>query len=308
MKWEKKGLIYSPTGDSWWSKHSALTPTPILINKDVIRIYAGFRDDEGVSRIGYVDVEAQNPSNIIKISEEPVLDIGEPGTFDDNGVILGDVLKVGADIYMYYVGFQIVKKSKFLAFSGLAISSDDGETFRRVRSVPVLDRGHDERYIAAIHSVHYEDGVFKVWYAAGDGWEMINGTPFPKYRIKYIESSDGIDFCATRKRSFVCVDVQGDEYRIGRPRVYKVGNMYKMFYTRGTTKGDYIAGYAESLDGVKWERKDSKIGIYLSESGWDSKALSYPSLLEWSDKVYMFYNGNDMGRDGFGYAELVSWE
>ena len=35
--------------------------------------------------------------------------------FDDNGVILGYLIKVGNKIYMYYVGFQLVKKSKFLA-------------------------------------------------------------------------------------------------------------------------------------------------------------------------------------------------
>jgi hypothetical protein len=30
--------------------------------------------------------------------------------------------------------------------------------------------------------------------------------------------------------------------------------------------------------------------------------LCYPSLLAYKDRTYMFYNGNDMGRDGFGYA------
>lgn len=306
MKWLKKGLIYKPSGNLEWAKHSALTPTPILINDDIIRVYAGFRDNEGVSRIGYVDVEARNPSNIVKISESPVLDIGDPGTFDDNGVILGDVLRVGKEIYMYYVGFQLARKVKFLAFTGLAISSDNGETFRKISSVPILDRGENERYIAAIHSVIYEKGVWRAWYAAGDGWEIIDGKPFPRYNIRYLESLDGINFCSNRNQSALCIDVQGDEYRIGRPRVYKINGIYRMFYTRGTTKGDYIAGYAESNDGVNWIRKDDKLGITLSTHGWDSKALSYPSLLFYHDKVYMFYNGNEMGKDGFGYAELIS--
>ena len=79
MKWVKKGLVYGPNGESSWAKHSALTPTPILVDEETIRVYAGFRDEDGVSRIGFVDVEAGNPSIIKKISENPVLDTGIAG-------------------------------------------------------------------------------------------------------------------------------------------------------------------------------------------------------------------------------------
>jgi predicted GH43/DUF377 family glycosyl hydrolase len=301
MKWIKKGLIYGPDGKFSWAKHSALTPTPILINKDTLRVYAGFRDEYGVSRIGFVDLDAKNPSNIKNISKMPVLDVGRPGAFDDNGVILGDIVNYNDKLYMYYVGFQLVEKVKFLAFTGLAISSDGGTTFERYSNAPILDRANNEIYIRAIHSVMIDDGFLKIWYASGNDWEWINGTPYPKYNIRYIESSDGINF---NQRSILCIDTEGKEYRIGRPRVYKRKTKYMMFYTKGTLNGDYIAGYAESQDGEKWIRNDGKIGITLSKTGWDSKSLSYPSLIGYRGKVYMFYNGNDMGKDGFGYAVL----
>src|SRR5688572_17623601 len=111
MNWIKKGLIFSNKGQLSWSVDSALTPTPILFDNR-IRIYAGFRDKEGISRIGYVDLDADNPRSILSISQTPVLDIGTNGTFDDNGVILGDVVRDGNDLRMYYVGFQLVKKAK----------------------------------------------------------------------------------------------------------------------------------------------------------------------------------------------------
>jgi predicted GH43/DUF377 family glycosyl hydrolase len=302
MKWIKKGLIYRPDKNVLWRNNSALTPTPILINDKTIRVYAGFRDIGGVSRIGYVDLDASNPSNIIKISERAVLDIGIPGTFDDNGIILGDVIRIEDKIYMYYVGFQNVQKVKFLAYTGLAISSDNGETFVRHSNCPILDRCDDELYIRSIHKVLYENGLWKAWGGIGNGWEYIDGKPFPKYDIRYYESKDGINFS---KKGIVCIETQGTEYRIGRPRVYKEDSSYKMYYTYGTTNKEYISGYAESNDGIIWERKDSEIGINLSEEGWDSKHLAYPSLLSYGEKTYMFYNGNDMGIDGFGYAELV---
>lgn len=301
MHWLKQGLIFVPDGSANWAKDSALTPTPILLNEDTIRVYAGFRDERGVSRIGYVDLDSRNPANIKYVSKEPVLDIGQPGTFDDNGVILGDVIWQGSELWMYYVGFQLVEKVKFLAFTGLAISKDGGYSFNRYSNVPVLDRTDAELYINAVHSVIVEDGVFKAWIGGGSGWEWIDGAPFPKYNIRYVESVDGINF---KKYSILCIDCKGDEYRIGRPRVIKDGQVYKMFYTKGTRRRDYLPGYAESKDGITWERLDDKLGIGLSESGWDSLHLSYPSIISVNESTYMFYNGNNMGKTGFGYAVL----
>lgn len=304
MKWQKKGLIYSPDSNTDWRNNSALTPTPIVLNDKTIRVYAGFRDKKGISRIGYVDVNGENPSKIIKISEKPVLDIGIPGTFDDNGVILGDIIKFNNKLYMYYVGFQLVDKVKFLAFTGLAISSDNGENFVRYSNAPVLDRSNDELYIRAIHSIIYQDGIWKAWTGTGNGWQEIDNKFFPKYDIRYYESKDGIHF---NEEGINCISPKDNEYRIGRPRVYKSNNKYIMLYTYGTLNKDYISGYAESPDGINWIRKDAEIGISLSNSGWDSKHLAYPSIITFKDKTFMFYNGNDMGYDGFGYAELINY-
>jgi predicted GH43/DUF377 family glycosyl hydrolase len=301
MRWIKKGLIFSNTGQLGWSRNSALTPTPVMMDGK-IRVYAGFRDEEGVSRIGFVDLDPADPKKILRVSEKPALDIGTPGTFDDNGVILGDVVRDGTDWRMYYVGFQLVKKAKFLAFTGLAISKDNGETFQRVSNTPVLDRSDNQHFIRAIHTALFDGGTWKIWYAAGNRWEMINDKPFPFYNIHYTESADGIHF---NKPSVLCVDVTWPEYRIGRPRVYKIHDKkYLLFYTKGTVHGDYFPGVATSEDGIHWVRKDEDLGISLSDSGWDSQTLCYPSLLPFKDKMYMIYNGNNMGADGFGYAEL----
>lgn len=304
MKWEKKGLIYSPPFDKTWRDNSALTPTAIQLNDSVIRIYASFRGVDGVGRIGFIDVDSENPSHVLKVSNSPVLDIGKAGMFDDNGIILGDVIRVQDKLYMYYVGFQLVKKVKFLAYSGLAISDLDGNKFFRYTETPVLDRNDEGKYIRAIHSVIFEDKKFKIWYAVGNGWEKINGTDFPQYDINYTESDNGLIIPVGKK--VICNDRNNSEYRIGRPRVHKVGNQYFMNFTYGTTDGRYIAGQAVSKDGLSWKRCDETLGIHLSEEGWDSRHLSYPCVLTTSQgRTFMFYNGNDMGREGFGYAELV---
>ena len=301
QRWVKKGLVAALDGRSSWARHSAITPTPYLLDPETIRVFAGFRDDDGVSRIGFVDLDAADPARVKRVSETPALDVGKPGTFDDNGVILGDILEHDGKLLLYYVGFQLVRQAKFLAFSGLATSSNAGESFSRLSDAPVLDRADEGLYIRAIHSVRIEAGVWKVWYAAGAAWTIIGGVPFPNYHIRYLESADGRTF---GKLGEVCVEQEGSEYRIGRPRVYLRNGRYEMYYTRGTVAGEYVAGMAVSDDGRHWSRRDDELGIGPSRAGWDSEALSYPSLVSVGTRTFMFYNGNDMGRAGFGWAEL----
>jgi hypothetical protein len=304
MKFTKKGLIYNPVKLDEWRDNTFITPTPFLLNDDIIRVYGGFRDAAGASRIGYIDVSAANPSEILAISEKPVLDIGEGGMFDDNGVILGSIIRDGNTIRMYYVGFQAIKKAKFLAFSGLAESTDGGNTFQRKLVTPILDRYDNERYIRAIHTVIKEDGKYKIWYSQGEGWEYINGIPYPKYEIMYTESEDGINISNSMRIS--CVKNEGTEYRIGRPTVFKEDGTYKMFYTRDNLAKKYRAGYAESEDGINWVRKDDEFTLELSSEGWDSETVCYPVPVVAKGKKYIFYSGNGMGATGVGYAIMES--
>lgn len=302
-KWIKKGFIYNVDERAPFAKHAVLGPNPFLLNEEVIRVYGGFRDEQGRSRIGFVDVEAANPSHIINVSPTPALDLGEKGMFDDNGVILGDVIRVSDKIYMYYVGFQHVQNAKFMACSGLAISTDGGNTFKRIKPTPIADRVPNAVFGRCIHSVLFDEGVFKIYYSVIYGWEYINGIPYPQYDIRYVESKDGIHI--TDDDGIHCIGCQGNEYRIGRPRVIKRDpNQYEMRYTFDTRNKEYISGIAYSTDGIHWTRKDEESGLEKSETGWDSEMTCYPVEIETKYGTYLFYDGNGMGAAGFGYAEL----
>jgi hypothetical protein len=302
FEWTKKGLVFETArqGVGGWMLHSALTPTPYRIDDELIRVYAGFRDADGVSRIGYVDVRADDPATIVRVSAEPVLDVGRAGCFDDNGMILGDLVDAPGGLHLFYVGFQRVARAKFLAFSGLAVSRDGGNSFQRTQETPILDRAPGRSTIGAVHSAMYENGRWRLWYAVGDDWESIGGQPFPRYHIRHAQTDD---LAAMPREDRVCLRPQGSEYRIGRPRVYRFGGRYVMVFTRGNVTGEYFPGMAVSDDGIAWERCDERLGIALSASGWDSRTLCYPALIRQRDKLLMFYNGNDMGVDGFGVAE-----
>ncbi|MCC4589082.1 hypothetical protein LL962_18590 [Xanthomonas sp. NCPPB 1067] len=302
--WRKRGLVFDVARDGvgGWMQHAALTPTPYRLSAEVLRIYAGFRDTQGVSRIGYVDVCADAPTRVVGVSRQPVLEIGRDGCFDDNGMILGDVVTGPDGLYMFYVGFQRVAKAKFLAFTGLAVSHDGGGTFQRRQETPLLDRASGRSTIAAVHSVRYEDGRWRLWYAAGNDWEYIHGQPYPRYHIRYVETDD---LHSISSDDIACLLPLGDEYRIGRPRVYRFGERYLMYFTRGDVRGGYFPGIAFSNDGLHWKRDDCQLGVELSDTGWDAQALCYPALIQQGERVLMFYNGNAMGHAGFGLADAA---
>ena len=207
---------------------------------------------------------------------------------------------------MYYVGFQLVQNIKFMAFTGLAVSKDGGESFERFSNAPVLDRNNDGPHLRAIHSVHKEKDTWRIWYSQGDGWQDIDGIPYPRYHIRYTESQDGITFDPATDRTLI--KPQGNEYRIGRPRVtvstQNGAPFYEMRYTFDTLDKQYQSGYAISSNGVDWVRKDELLGLPRSAQGWDSEMTCYPCYLETQYGTYLFYSGNNMGQTGVGYCVL----
>jgi len=299
-KWRKLGLVFDARSQvPSWADNSALTPLPILHADGHIRVYTSFRDRAGVGRIGYVDVDSKDPTRVLRVSQRPALDIGRDGCFDDNGMILGDIVRHEGRLYLFYVGFQLVAKAKFIALSGLAISDDEGESFSRASEAPFVGRADGQNMIAAIHTARFENGMWRFWLGAGDGWELIDGKPFPRYGVRYLES-DRLEPIARPAKS--CIEPTRPEYRAGRPRVYKTGDSYVMHFTRGTVNGDYTPARAFSTDGVSWRRDDAPFELPLSPMGWDSRHICYPSIVHSDDQRFMFYNGNDMGVDGFGCA------
>lgn len=303
MKWHKQGLLYVADNTYSWASSHAMLPTPILLNNGLLRIYLTFCDKHGIGRVGFVDVLPQNPKEIVQISTTPVLDIGQPGAFDDNGVLQTSIVQLSdGRQYLYYVGFELGTKIRYRLLTGLAICEDGSNTFHRVSKSPVLERSDKELFFRCGSFVLLDNHIFKIWYVAGSEWTRINGKEMPVYIIKYMESQDGVQW---GDEGHICISIENDaEHGFGRPYVYKQAGRYKMFYSIRMKKIGYRLGYAESDDGINWQRLDHKISIDVSSSGWDSEMICYSSIIHYQDKTYLFYNGNDFGRTGVGYAIL----
>ncbi|MEM9024041.1 MAG: hypothetical protein AAGB22_09885 [Bacteroidota bacterium] len=117
--------------------------------------------------------------------------------------------------------------------------------------------------------------------------------------IRCATSTDGIHW---QRHAHICVNVDETDYAFSRPVVLKEYGTYKMWYTyRGA---QYRIGYAESADGMTWERKDGAVQLPPSATGWDSEMVCYPYVFDLNHQRYMTYNGNGYGQTGFGLARL----
>lgn len=305
MRWKKLGLVYRPDGSMSWAKSHAMIPTPIRLNEKVIRVYVTFCDIDGIGRPGYVDVLAKNPNRVLGVSPSPLLELGQPGTFDENGLLTCAVINAGRDrLFMYYVGFELGTKIRYRLLTGLAISEDSSNTFSRFSSTPILERSPKELYFRCGPYCLYEQEKFRLWYVAGSEWVDLDGQSMPVYDIRYIESADGIDW--PHEGDVVISVTELDEHGFGRPCIIpKANGGYRMFYSvRRRSFRSYRLGYAESFDGCMWQRMDHKLNLDVTPGSFDSDAIMYAAPIEVDGQLYVFYNGNQFGRDGFAVAVL----
>lgn len=306
MHWRKHGVIWRPDGSLGWARTHATCPTPLAMGDGRIRIYVQCRDDCGIGRVGYVDVAEDDPKRILGVSTVPSLEIGPPGTFDDNGVLQTSVIRLpDGRLFMYYVGFELGTKTRYRLLTGLAISSDGGESFHRHRNTPILERSDAELFFRGGPFVLHEQGSFCMWYVAGSAWIDIDGKPMPCYDLRYMESADGIHWPDHGR--VVLPVVHSDEHGFGRPWVVRKSGLYHLYFSvRRRSLAQYRLGYAESLDGQDWTRRDKDLNLDVTPGNWDGEAIMYSAVIRTGTKTWLFYNGNNFGESGMGVAELES--
>jgi hypothetical protein len=298
-EWTKLGRFLEPSLDVWWmATHTG--PSFIREAHDHLELWVTGRCKNNISRIGVVHLSLEDPSDVLKIEEEPRFDVGETGCFDERGVSYPWIVEDGKRHFMYYTGWVQGGLSGFQNFTGLAVSEDDCLSFTRYSRAPILDRTDQEPIGSGSVCVIRESDRWRMWYTSFDRWETNVNSGFQHfYNIKYAESSDGVRWNRTGS---VAIDFNhAGNHTIGKPMVLCNGGLWRMWYSY---RGDsYRIGYAESPDcGRSWIRSDSQVGIDVSETGWDSQMIEYAYVFERHGLLYMIYCGNDFGKSGLGIA------
>jgi len=317
FKWKKLGRVFNPKeveGRSWL-KEFAQAPS-VLIFDHFIRVYFSCRplpDQNGqyISYTAYVDLNRDNLFEIIDLSKKPVLELGELGTFDEFGTYPASVIRIGEEVWAYYGGWTRCESVPFNVAIGLAISRDNGTTFRKFGTGPLLSYSVHEPFVLSGPKIRKFNNLWYLWYIAGKKWIVAEARPEPVYKIRMATSRDGIHWIKS-DQDLIESKVEEDEAQAS-PDVFFHAGKYHMFFAyrysthyRGKEKG-YRIGYAASDDLVHWARDDRQAGIDVSEEGWDSEMVAYPHVFELDHEIYLLYLGNEVGKYGFGLARLESY-
>ncbi len=315
FEWEKKGRVFDPStvNDRWFINEFAQAPS-VLVFDDYVRVYFSCRppaDDKGqyVSYSAWLDLDRKDLFNVLRIAEQPILPLGELGTFDEFGVYPVSVLPFEGEMRAYYAGWTRCESVPFNVAIGVAKSSDGGKTFSRIGHGPVLSYSPEEPFVISGPKIRRFNNQWYLFYIAGKKWIMDQGRPEPVYRIRMAVSDDGYNWQKIN-RDLIHPHVEADEAQASPDVFFKDGKYHMFFCYRYSTgyrsreKG-YRIGYACSDDLLNWTRDDEQTNITVSDEGWDSEMVSYPHVFELDGHWYMFYLGNGVGRNGFGLAQLV---
>jgi sucrose-6-phosphate hydrolase SacC (GH32 family) len=286
---------------------------------DRVRFYVTMRqldsDKKYKGQIVYVDTDFDF-QHIIGVSKHFPIALGDLGTFDEHGIFPMNVLRHEDKIYGFTSGLSRRKSVSLETSIGLAISHDNGETFVKHGTGPILSANLHEPFLVCDAFVLHENNEFLMWYIYGIKWIQnaeVNGLESRVYKIAFARSKDAISWQNSSER--IISNVIGEDECQALPTVCKIGNRYHMYFCyrsaigfRDTTGKGYRLGYAYSDDLITWTRDDQMGGLELSEDGWDSEMMCYPHLFKVQNKVFIAYNGNAFGKEGFGIAELISTE
>jgi hypothetical protein len=294
--WRKLGRIYAPDGSKPWMQAYAANPIPEPLGGNRFRIYFSSRDERNRSSIAFIEIDLTCPTTVLRESEEPVLSPGDLAMFDDSGVSIGCLIKVGAQRHLYYMGWHLTVTVPWQNALGLAISDGPGCPFRRVSRFPIVELNEIDPYTISYPWVSFENGRYRMWYGSNIQWGARREDM--RHLIKYAESDDGIRW---KREGVIAIDFDDPgEYAMCKPCVIKDRDRYRMWFcSRGQR---YRIRYAESVDGISWRRRDDAAGIDVSATGWDADMIEYPCVFDHGGRRYMLYAGNGYGRTGFGLA------
>ncbi len=317
VHWVKLGKLYDPAKNPVPFGDAGFAQSPQALElADRVRIYFSTRTRDGsgkfLSHVAYVDFD-KSFSRLMGVSQVPAIKLGGLGTFDEHGIFPFNVLDDGQRILGFSTGWNRRASVSTDAAVGLSVSTDQGATFMKLGAGPVLAASLNEPFLVGDAFVKVLNSTYHMWYICGVRWIQGDNGAAPErvYKIAHAVSSDAIEW--QREDRQIIVDVLGSDECQALPSVVWQDGCYHMLFCfrpatdfRANPARSYRIGHASSVDLRHWVRDDRLWNLSLSRVGWDSEMLCYPHLFQLGSQVYLLYNGNNFGREGFGLARLDS--
>jgi len=239
--------------------------------------YSGGRNNQFI-RIGFAT--SSDGITWTRYVNNPVLDVGPPGSWDDLQVGDPSVVFDGSVYRMWYHG-----NDGGNVRIGLATSTD-GVTWTKHVGNPVLSASGWEGWWVLEPEVLFDGSTYQMWYTGYDGTYC---------KIGYATSADGISW-TKHTNPVLSIGETGtwDSLSVRSPSVVYDGSTYQMWYGGDNDRTHSRIGHATSTDGINWQRDSNNPVIDLGSNGkWDDWAINHPTVISVGSTLKMWYSGHD---------------
>ncbi len=294
FEWQVHDAPVLTRGPGTWESSDVLNPSVVRFRGALWNMYSGFDGRTWHTGIATASdpLTWKKDGRVLSPGPEP----WEGGYIAANGAAL-----VHGGVLRYY--YQAGDPPRI----GLAASSD-GRAWNR-HGNPVLESGPlgswDERGAGDPYVIE-SGGALVMFYVGMDRAR--------RQRLGVARSIDGVHWIKLRTNPILQVGDDGafDENGLGEPAVWASNGHYWMLYTGRDRREFRRIGFAESLDGVHWQRSSRAPLLAGEENAWDSMVVCDPTVLPAGGGVHVWFGGGDVARPDeringqIGYAFLRS--
>ncbi|UCH90156.1 MAG: hypothetical protein JSV49_05840 [Thermoplasmata archaeon] len=288
-------VLSNGSAGSWDASH--IYSPSVIFNGSMYKMW--YMGSDGVNaRIGYAT--STNGTYWTKHTANPVLDLGNPGSWDDTHVMGPYVLYIGNTYYMFYSG-----NDNSNTRTGLA-TSKDGINWTKCRANPLLEPGAGGSW-DSLHAMEvavlYDGSNFKMWYTGHNGLNS---------RLGYASLTNGTHWWKLAVNPVIDLGPGGsyDDFYIESPSVIHNGKIYQMWYA--SHDGSKVTvSYATSRDGLTWKKYSKNPVLDIGPlNSWDDTHVDAPTVIYDGSQYKMWYVGDDGTTTRIGYANStdgITW-
>jgi hypothetical protein len=300
-------IKFEEVAPKWAASHIQLPSARITSHGD-IEIFYSTRDTDNRSHIVSFFVDRNDVGRVTEKSNNPIVNLGDHGTFDEDGLMMSSVLERGSISYIYYTGFRRCNGTGFTTAIGILVRNNDcGAVYNRFSQGPIIGASVAEPFFTNSPFVFYQNEKFHMIYGSGSGWNQNGEKHEGKYHLRIRESRDGLQWddpgtdifepnnfeCATRASTLEQKDgfvlyfcVRGmEEFRGG-------SNSYKLWQS------------VYDVNDFKFARKN-RVKFTNPEKIEKENMQAYPSTFTVEGVNYLMFNGSDFGKNSIFFARMI---